>query len=132
MDKNIMEDTAPVVLVTDDVAFWSFLNEFPVIHADHYLQGSPYQTKHLHVLNLCQSYTYQSLGYYVSLLALAQEQKVMPSIHTMQDVTICLSEYFLQEMKEEIQKNLQTLRKVTYKLRVYFGRVYATPFFCAG
>lgn len=110
-----------IVIVTDDTAAWSFLNEFPVIDADDYLKGSPYQTKFLRVINLCQSYEYQTIGYYVSLLAVAQDQKVIPSIQTMQDVTTSLSKHFLQEMENEIQKSLKKQGKEDITIRIYFG-----------
>ena len=38
------------------------------------------------VFNLCRSYRYQSIGYYVSLLAAARGHKPMPSVATVQDL----------------------------------------------
>ena len=110
-----------IVIVTDDVAAWSFLNEFPVIHADDYLKGCPYQTNALRVINLCQSYEYQTIGYYVSLLAAAQDQKVFPSIQTLQDSHIDIAKQFLQKMDADIQKSLSTQRKNSLTIRIYFG-----------
>lgn len=120
MDNN-KESDMQVIIVTDDVAAWSFLKEFPIIDADDYLKGSPYQTKYLRVINLCRSYEYQTIGYYVSLLAVAQDQKVVPSIQTMQDVTTPLSQQFLQEIKKDIQANLQDLHNNELTIRIYFG-----------
>ena len=50
------------VIVTDDVDNWSFLGELaPVIHAEEYLSADEYhQNKSYRVINLCQSYEYQT------------------------------------------------------------------------
>ena len=85
-----------IIIVTDDVPYWSFLKEFPIIQAEDYLKGGPYQSKSMRVINLCRSYAYQTIGYYVSLFALAQDQKISPSIQTIQDCTDpTLSKQFL-------------------------------------
>ncbi|MGV3740289.1 MAG: RimK family protein [Gammaproteobacteria bacterium] len=111
-----------IVIVTDDVSSWSFLNEFPIIAADDYLKGNPYQTKSLRVVNLCQSYEFQTIGYYVSLLASAQDQKITPSIQTIQDgMNTSLSKQFLEDMDEEIQNSLKTRRGNELTLHIYFG-----------
>lgn len=111
-----------VVIVTDDVSSWSFLKEFPLISAEDYLKGSPYQTKSLRVVNLCDSYEYQTIGYYVSLLAAAQDQKIVPSIQTIQDaMNPLLSKQFLKEIDEDIQQSLKNKRKNSITMNVYFG-----------
>lgn len=111
-----------IVIVTDDVPAWSFLKDFPIIPAEDYLKGSPYQTKSLRVINLCSSYKYQTIGYYVSLLAVAQDQKVSPSIQTIQDgMNLLLAKQFLQEIDEDIQKCLKKRRGNELTLQIYFG-----------
>ena len=42
---------------------------------------------HLQVINLCRDLSYQSLGYYASLLAEARGHRVIPSVSTLQDLT---------------------------------------------
>lgn len=110
------------IIVTDDAPYWDFLNEFPIIQAEDYLRGSPYQTKSIRVINLSQSYEYQTIGYYVSLLAMAQDQKVSPSIQTIQDcMNTELSKQFLTDVDEEIQNNLKKLEKNKLIFNIYFG-----------
>lgn len=110
-----------IVIVTDDISSWAFLKECSVISADDYLKGSPYQSNSLRVINLCQSYEFQTVGYYVSLLAAAQDQKVTPSIQTMQDLNTSLSQQFLEDMASDIQKSLKNHRKEEVTIRIYFG-----------
>ena len=40
----------------------------------------------LKIFNLCRSYRYQSVGYYVSLLAEARGHKPLPNVNTIQDM----------------------------------------------
>ncbi len=40
------------------------------------------ESRGLKVINMCKSYQYQSLGYYVSLLAEARKHKVLPAVST--------------------------------------------------
>ncbi|MBP6917743.1 MAG: RimK family protein [Legionellaceae bacterium] len=110
------------IIVTDNAPYWDFLTEFPIIKAEDYLTGSPYQTESVHLINLCQSYEYQTIGYYVSLLAMAQDQKISPSSQVIQDYgNTEIAKQFLGEVDEDIQKNLTALTKDELTFNVYFG-----------
>lgn len=65
--------------------------EFPdatVVTAKEYIKGSDIVTnRDLRIINLCRSYSYLSIGYYVSLLAEARGQKVQPSVQTLTDLS---------------------------------------------
>lgn len=118
-----------VVIVTDEIVAWSFLDEFPIIAAEDYLKGSPYQSKSLRVINLCNSYEYQTIGYYVSLLAIAQDQKISPSIQTIQDgMNSVLTKQFLHEIDKDIQKALKKQRKDKVTFSIYFGACLKSAF----
>lgn len=113
------------IIVTDDVSNWSFLSEIaPIVNALDYLSGEVYhQAKSLRVLNLCQSYNYQSIGYYVSLLAQARDHKSLPSVHSIQDVlNISLSKLISQDTHEEIQHSLHDIKGDEFTLSLYFGQ----------
>ncbi len=111
-----------IMIVTDDVQYWSFLHEFPIVEAEEYLKGGPYQSPSIRVINLCQSYRYQTIGYYVSLLALAQDQKVSPSVQMIQDcVDKKLSSQFLQAIEPDIQQTLSKIEGNSLILNIYFG-----------
>ena len=75
------------------------------------------------VFNLCRSYTYQSIGYYVSLLAAARGHKPIPDINTIQDLK---SQYVIraisEEMEEQIQSSFKRLQSRKFTLSIYFGR----------
>lgn len=113
------------ILVTDNPASWDFLKSLaPIVHATDYLSDEGYhQTKALRVINLCQSYNYQSIGYYVSLLAHARDHKAIPSIISIQDViSTGLSKQISQDVEEEIQTSLHDIKGDEFVLSLYFGQ----------
>ncbi len=74
------------------------------------------------VYNLCRSYAYQSMGYYVSLLAEARGQRPIPDVMTIQDLHGRAAVRLIpQSLEELIQKSLQSLTTDEFVLSVYFG-----------
>jgi len=61
------------------------------------------------VYNLCDSYAYQTAGYYVSLLAAARGQRTMPSVATIQDTKSRSLLRADDELEELIQRSLHTI-----------------------
>lgn len=113
------------VIVTDDLDSWAFLSELAqIVHASEYLSGEEYQqNKSFRVINLCQSYNYQTVGYYVSLLAQARDHKALPSVHGIQDVlNVSLSKLISQDTHEEIQHSLHDIKTDEFILSLYFGQ----------
>ena len=76
------------LIVVDDPAEWRLdSGTAAVVSADAYLREPRYsERRRLRVFNLCDSYRYQSVGYYVSLLATARGHRAMPSVTTIQDM----------------------------------------------
>ena len=57
--------------------------------------------------NLCRSYRYQSLGYYVSLLAEARGHKPLPRVSTMEDLqSQNLVRLLTENLDDLVQKSL--------------------------
>ncbi len=74
------------------------------------------------VFNLCKSYRYQTLGYYVSLLAEARGHKPLPRVNTIEDLQSRNMVRLLTEgLDELIQKSLATIKPDTFELDIYFG-----------
>ncbi|GGI83909.1 RimK family protein [Legionella impletisoli] len=113
------------VLVTDDPQSWEFMGpSTPVVHAFDYLSNEEYyQNKSMRIINLCKSYNYQTIGYYVSLLAHARDHKTIPSVLNIQDVlSTSLSKQISQEIDEEIQHSLQNIKAKEFVFSLYFGQ----------
>ena len=75
------------------------------------------------VFNLSRSYRYQSLGYYVSLLAEARGHKPLPSVNTIQDMkSQTITRFVSDDLFELIQKSLAPIKSEEFVLSIYFGR----------
>jgi glutathione synthase/RimK-type ligase-like ATP-grasp enzyme len=75
------------VMLVVDQADRSRLDADLVTTADDYLAGKDESLDEgVHVVNLCRSYQYLSKGYYVSLLADARRQHVLPTLEMVEDI----------------------------------------------
>ncbi|MDR2876487.1 MAG: RimK-like ATPgrasp N-terminal domain-containing protein, partial [Chromatiales bacterium] len=75
------------------------------------------------IFNLSRSYRYQSLGYYVSLLAEARGHKPLPSVNTIQDMkSQTITRFVSDDLFELIQKSLAPIKSEEFVLSIYFGR----------
>lgn len=78
--------------------------------------------RNIKVYNLCKSYRYQTIGYYVSLLAAARGHKPIPSVSTIQDLkSQPLVRFVSEDLDDLIQKSLEGLRSTEFVLSIYFG-----------
>lgn len=95
-----------------------------LVSARSYLTEPKYsQLRGTKVFNLCRSYRYQSIGYYVSLLAAARGHKPLPSITTIQDMkSQTIIRFVSDDLDELIQKSLASIQSREFILSIYFGR----------
>jgi glutathione synthase/RimK-type ligase-like ATP-grasp enzyme len=111
------------LLVVDHPEQWPV--EIPgaeVISADAYLRDERFSgLRQARVYNLCDSYGYQTAGYYVSLLAAARGHRTMPSVATIQDVKSRSLLRADDELEELIQRSLHKITSKRFELSIYFG-----------
>ncbi len=95
-----------------------------VISGRQYINSNKYKTmKNVRVFNLCDSYKYQTEGYYVSLLASAREHRVFPSVTTIGDYkNITFIKSISSELDDLIQKTLASETEKKASLNIYFGQ----------
>lgn len=95
-----------------------------IVSVKDYINNPVYQNNtDLRVFNLCTSYKYQSYGYYVSLLATARNQRVIPNAVTISDFKLInVIRSVTLELKELIDDALKKVNASTYELNVYFGQ----------
>jgi glutathione synthase/RimK-type ligase-like ATP-grasp enzyme len=113
------------LIVAERTEDWPFqLPNVEVVDAWRYLTEPQFAARrNLRVYNLCKSYKYQSVGYYVSLLAEARGHHPSPSIITLQDVkSPAMVRLVSDELDEVIQQSLKPLGSDQFILSVYFGR----------
>ena len=115
----------PSLIIVDDPGDWPL--EIPgveVVASRAYLADPRYtDLRQAKVFNLCRSYRYQSIGYYVSLLAAARGHKPLPSVTTVQDLkSQTIVRVVSEDLDRLIQKSLAHLQSKEFILSIYFGR----------
>ena len=119
------------LIILNNPAHWKFdIEEAEVVSARDYLTSTRYAAmKNARVFNLCRSYRYQSVGYYVSLLAAARDHRAIPSVTTMQDFkSQTIVRTIAEDIDELIQKTLSKITEKEFTLHVYFGQTVAPEY----
>jgi glutathione synthase/RimK-type ligase-like ATP-grasp enzyme/ribosomal protein S18 acetylase RimI-like enzyme len=111
-------------VVTDIELPWlKAIENIRIIDAETYIADERFhKMKGVRIFNLCSSYDYQSLGYYVSLLALARLQRVIPNVATIRDFSDQLIiESIGEEALNQIQKTFKYQNSNSISIVSYFG-----------
>lgn len=123
------------LIILNSPAHWTFdIEEAEVVSAKEYLADSRYASlKNARVFNLCRSYRYQSVGYYVSLLAAARDHRAIPSVATMQDFkSQTIIRTIAEDVDQLIQKTFANAPEREYALNIYFGQTVQPEHGCVG
>lgn len=111
------------LIVVDHPEQWPLsIRSAQVVSADAYLRSERFTERRTRVFNLCDSYRYQTVGYYVSLLATARGHRAMPSVTTIQDMKSRSVVRSAEELDETIQRSLHDIVSERFELSIYFGR----------
>jgi len=115
----------PYLLVVDNPDRWPL--EVPgvtVVGARTYLTDTKFcAPRSFKVLNMCRSYRYQSVGYYVSLLAEARGHRPLPATATIQDLkTLSIIRSVSSDLDKLVQQSLAPLQSDKFTLSIYFAR----------
>ena len=100
------------------------LENIEIISARDYLTNPKFsQLKKARIFNLCKDYSYQSKGYYVSLLAEARGHLAIPTIKNLVDLREpVLVRIVSEEFDDLIQKSLKDIKSPEFTLSIYFGQ----------
>jgi glutathione synthase/RimK-type ligase-like ATP-grasp enzyme len=113
-----------IIIVVSNPKDWLFdISGVRVVTAQSYLTDPEYSADiNARVFNLCRSYRYQSLGYYVSLLAAARGHTPIPSVTTIQDLkSMAVVRAISDDLDDLIQHSLATIQSSVFTLSIYFG-----------
>jgi len=115
------------LIVVENPKRWSFdVDSAEVVSARAYLVEPRFAAmRRAAVYNLCRRLGYQSVGYYVSLLAAARGHRPLPSVSTVQALGQSPLVRILAEdadLDREVQRALGPLRSNEFRLSIYFGR----------
>ncbi len=114
---------ALVVIENPEECPLSFTDITPVAARTYLSDEAFFSMKGAKVFNICQSHRYQSIGYYVSLLAEARGHKPVPSITTIQDMkSVGIIRLASDELDALIQKEMANASEPKPSLHIYFGR----------
>ena len=114
-----------VLIVVDNPKQWPLsVPNAEVVPARDYLTDRRFVgLRRAKVFNLCRSYGYQTVGYYVSLLAEARGHKPLPSVTTLQDMKeSSLLRIASENLEEMLQKVLAPIKTDRFQLSIYFGK----------
>ncbi len=113
------------IIVINQPYKWTFTDiNAKIISVKEYINNPIYQTNtDFRIFNLCSSYKYQSYGYYVSLLASARGQRIIPSTITIRDFRILnVIHSVAYDIDGSINKSLLKEKGNTFSLSIYFGQ----------
>ena len=119
------------IIVVNHPQKWTFEDiNARVISVKEYIGNQIYHSNpDFRIFNLCSSYKYQSYGYYVSLLASARGQRVVPSATTIRDFrSLNVIRSVTSEIEELIAQSLHNVKGNSFSLNVYFGQTYVRGF----
>jgi glutathione synthase/RimK-type ligase-like ATP-grasp enzyme len=113
----------PFYIVADNPEDLDPLPGATIVSARKYLAEARFANlRNARVLNLCRSHRYQSIGYYVSLLAEARGHKPLPCITTMQDMkSQSIMRLASDECKSSIDRCLDGQKCEKLSFNIYFG-----------
>jgi glutathione synthase/RimK-type ligase-like ATP-grasp enzyme len=112
------------IVVVDQRGDWPVdIPGLEVVTAWEYLTDEVHtRARRLRVYNLCRSFAYQSIGYYVSLLASARGHKALPEVTTIQDLKLAESPSIINdEIETLIERSLARIESPRYVMNIYFG-----------
>ena len=114
-----------ILIVVDNPDRWPLrIPGVATVAARDYLTEASYsESRGITVFNLCRSYAYQSLGYYVSLLGEARGHRPKPSIAAIQDMKMqAVVRVVNDDLRNELQRALAPIQSEEFELSIYFGR----------
>ncbi|QDS90761.1 Alpha-aminoadipate--LysW ligase LysX [Rosistilla ulvae] len=120
-----------VVIVTEAEQDWiRNIPDVEILDPHEYLTSPDWnRRRNIKIYNLARSYRYQSLGYYVSLLAEARGHRPFPSVVTIQDLEQRQAIRLVPlELEGLINQCLTPLHSDKFSMSVYFGRNLATRY----
>ena len=101
-----------------------------IISSQEYLTNPTFsKLKNARIFNLCKDYSYQSKGYYVSLLAEARGHLAIPTVRNIVDLAEPkLVRIVSEEFEDLIQSALKNLKSKEFTLSIYFGQNVAAKY----
>ncbi|SDR80760.1 RimK family protein [Gramella sp. MAR_2010_147] len=118
-------------IIVNQPETWTMSSEhFSIISSKDYLTNPEYsRLRKARVFNLCKDYSYQSKGYYVSLLAEARGHLAIPTVKNLVDLgEPKLVKIVSEDFDDLIQQSLKNIKSQEFTLSIYFGQNVAAKY----
>ena len=125
LEENSEKQNISNIVIVRNPLKWSLnIEGVKVISSKKYMTDPEFQSiKNVRIFNLSNSYQYQKMGYYVSLLAAARDHRVIPNVTTIRDFSsLSLIRSLSGYIDESIQKSLKQSDGNKISLFIYFGQ----------
>ncbi len=125
LDENGDRQSTSNIIIVRNPKSWNLnIEGVKVISSRTYISDPEYQAmKNVRIFNLSNSYQYQKMGYYVSLLASARDHRVIPNVTTLRDFTsLALIRSLSGYIDDDIQTSLKQVESNKISLFIYFGQ----------
>jgi glutathione synthase/RimK-type ligase-like ATP-grasp enzyme/ribosomal protein S18 acetylase RimI-like enzyme len=123
--ENLEKQNISNIIIVRNPKKWELnIEGVKVVSAREYITDEKYRDlKNVRIFNLSNSYRYQKMGYYVSLLASARDHRVIPNVTTLRDFSsLALIRSLSDYIDEEIQKTLAKITDSKLSMYIYFGK----------
>ena len=118
-------------IVVNKPETWTISSEHvKIISSKDYLTNPEYsRLGKARIFNLCKDYSYQSKGYYVSLLAEARGHLAIPTVKNLVDLgEPKLVKIVSEDFEDLIQQSLKNIKSQEFTLSIYFGQNVAAKY----
>jgi glutathione synthase/RimK-type ligase-like ATP-grasp enzyme/ribosomal protein S18 acetylase RimI-like enzyme len=125
LDETTEKQSLSNIIVVRNPKNWNLhIEGVKVVSSKGYITEKEFQSlKNVRIFNLANSYHYQKMGYYVSLLASARDHRVIPNVTTLRDFSsLSLIRSLSGYIDEDIQKTFKTVESNKLSMFVYFSK----------
>lgn len=125
IDENTEKQNLSNIIVVKDPKKWNLhIEGVKVVSSRGYITEHEFQSlKNVRIFNLANSYQYQKMGYYVSLLASAREHRVIPNVTTLRDFSsLSLIRSLSGYIDDDIQNTFRQVKENKVSIFVYFSK----------
>lgn len=125
MDEVAEKQSLSNIIVVRNPKNWNLQIEgVKVVSSKGYITETEFQSlKNVRIFNLANSYQYQKMGYYVSLLASARDHRVIPNVTTLRDFSsLSLIRSLSGYIDDDIQNTFRHVKENKVTIFVYFSK----------
>ncbi len=125
LDEAVEKQNISNIIIVRNPKSWNLpIDGVKVVSSRSYITDTEFQSlKNVRIFNLSNSYQYQKMGYYVSLLASARDHRVIPNVTTLRDFSsLSLIRSLSGYIDEDIQKTLKNVEGNKISIYIYFSQ----------